>query len=80
MASKYAHFGSPPMSPSDFDAKPMVLVLGQVILSSHSIINVFFMLIDISLSVGISILLGRHRLRDPCYGNVTVPKHGIISS
>lgn len=29
MSSKFAHFGSPPMSPSDFDAKPMVLVLGQ---------------------------------------------------
>ena len=31
MSSKYAHFGSPPMSPSDFDAKPMVLILGQVL-------------------------------------------------
>ena len=29
MSSKYAHFGSPPMSPSDFEAKPMVLILGQ---------------------------------------------------
>ncbi len=32
LASKFALFSSPPMSPSDFDAKPIVLVLGQVIL------------------------------------------------
>ena len=30
LATKYSHFGSPPMGPSDFEAKPMVLVLGQV--------------------------------------------------
>ena len=29
-ASKYSQFGSPPLSPSDFEAKPIVLVLGQV--------------------------------------------------
>jgi hypothetical protein len=29
LASKYGHFHSPPMSPSDFDARPMVLLLGQ---------------------------------------------------
>lgn len=31
LASKYSHFGSPPLSPSDFEAKPMVLIMGQVI-------------------------------------------------
>lgn len=30
LSSKYSHFGSPPLSPSDFEAKPMVLILGQV--------------------------------------------------
>lgn len=30
LATKYSHFGSPPMGPSDFEAKPMVLILGQV--------------------------------------------------
>eukprot|EP01031_Cornospumella_fuschlensis_P031063 gene31063-37542_t len=29
LASQYAQFASPPLGPSDFDAKPMVLVLGQ---------------------------------------------------
>lgn len=29
-ASKFSQFGSPPLSPSDFEAKPVVLVLGQV--------------------------------------------------
>ena len=29
LSSKYGHFQSPPMSPSDFEAKPMVLLLGQ---------------------------------------------------
>jgi hypothetical protein len=27
--SKFSHFNSPHLSPSDFDAKPMVLLLGQ---------------------------------------------------
>jgi N-terminal EH-domain containing protein len=30
IASKYSHFSSPPLGPSDFEAKPMVLILGQV--------------------------------------------------
>jgi len=30
LATKYSHFGSPPLSPSDFEAKPMVLIMGQV--------------------------------------------------
>jgi len=29
LSSKYGHFHSPPLSPSDFDARPMVLLLGQ---------------------------------------------------
>lgn len=29
LSSKYANFGSPPLSPSDFEAKPMVLIMGQ---------------------------------------------------
>lgn len=29
LASKYGHFHSPPMSPADFVAPPMVLLLGQ---------------------------------------------------
>ena len=31
LASKYAHFASPPMGPSDFDAKPLVLILGEIL-------------------------------------------------
>ena len=30
IASKYSHFSSPPLGPSDFEAKPMVVILGQV--------------------------------------------------
>jgi hypothetical protein len=30
VASKYTHFGHSAMNPSDLDAKPIVLVLGQV--------------------------------------------------
>jgi hypothetical protein len=29
LSSKYGHFHSPPLSPSDFDAPPMILLLGQ---------------------------------------------------
>jgi hypothetical protein len=29
LASRYGHFQSPPLSPSDFDAPPMILLLGQ---------------------------------------------------
>jgi hypothetical protein len=29
LASKYGHFHSPPLSPADFVAPPMVLLLGQ---------------------------------------------------
>ncbi len=39
VASKYAHFGSPPMGPSDFDAKPMVLILGQYSVGKTSFIR-----------------------------------------
>jgi EH domain-containing protein 1 len=39
VASKYSHFGSPPMGPSDFDAKPMVLILGQYSVGKTSFIR-----------------------------------------
>lgn len=39
IASKYAHFSSPPMGPSDFDAKPMVLILGQYSVGKTSFIR-----------------------------------------
>lgn len=39
IASKYAHFASPPMGPSDFDAKPMVLILGQYSVGKTSFIR-----------------------------------------
>lgn len=29
LASRYGHFHSPPLSPSDFDAPPLILLLGQ---------------------------------------------------
>jgi hypothetical protein len=29
LSSRYGHFHSPPLSPSDFEAPPMVLLLGQ---------------------------------------------------
>lgn len=38
-ASKYSHFASPPMGPSDFDAKPMVLILGQYSVGKTSFIS-----------------------------------------
>jgi hypothetical protein len=37
IASKYSHFSSPPMGPSDFEAKPMVLILGQYSVGKTSI-------------------------------------------
>lgn len=39
IASKFAHFASPPMGPSDFDAKPMVLILGQYSVGKTSFIR-----------------------------------------
>ena len=39
IASKYAHFASPPMGPSDFEAKPMVLILGQYSVGKTSFIR-----------------------------------------
>lgn len=39
MDSKYAHFGSPPLGPSDFDAKPMVLIIGQYSVGKTSFIR-----------------------------------------
>jgi hypothetical protein len=39
LASKFSHFSSPPMSPSDFDAKPMVLILGQYSVGKTSFIR-----------------------------------------
>mmetsp|Transcript_10736 Transcript_10736/g.16289 ORF Transcript_10736/g.16289 Transcript_10736/m.16289 type:complete len:543 (+) Transcript_10736:119-1747(+) len=39
VASKYANFGSPPLAPSDFDSKPMVLVLGQYSVGKTSFIR-----------------------------------------
>ncbi len=39
IGSKYGHFHSPPLSPSDFDAKPMVLLLGQYSVGKTSFIR-----------------------------------------
>lgn len=39
MASKYSQFGSPPLGPSDFEAKPMVLILGQYSVGKTSFIR-----------------------------------------
>lgn len=39
LASKYSYLGSPPMSSSDFDAKPMVLLLGQYSVGKTSFIR-----------------------------------------
>eukprot|EP00970_Alexandrium_tamarense_P008142 scaffold1551_cov206-Alexandrium_tamarense.AAC.7 len=39
LSSKYGHFHSPPLSPSDFDAKPMVLLLGQYSVGKTSFIR-----------------------------------------
>ena len=39
IASRYGHFGSPPLSPSDFDAPPMILLLGQYSVGKTSFIK-----------------------------------------
>jgi len=39
LASKYGHFYSPPLSPSDFEAKPMILLLGQYSVGKTSFIQ-----------------------------------------
>ena len=39
ISSKYGHFHSPPLGPSDFDAKPMVLLLGQYSVGKTSFIR-----------------------------------------
>jgi len=39
LSSKYGHFHSPPLSPSDFDSKPMVLLLGQYSVGKTSFIR-----------------------------------------
>lgn len=39
LASKYGHFHSPPLSPSDFEAKPLVLLLGQYSVGKTSFIR-----------------------------------------
>jgi len=39
LASRYGHFHSPPLSPSDFDAPPMVLLLGQYSVGKTSFVK-----------------------------------------
>ena len=39
VSSKYGHFHSPPLGPSDFDAKPMVLLLGGYSVGKTSLIR-----------------------------------------
>ena len=39
IASKYSHFGSPPLGPSDFEAKPMVVIAGQYSVGKTSFIR-----------------------------------------
>lgn len=39
LSSKYGHFHSPPLSPSDFDSKPLVLLLGQYSVGKTSFIR-----------------------------------------
>eukprot|EP00903_Cladosiphon_okamuranus_P007583 g7356.t1 len=38
-SSRYAHFHSPPMNPADFEAKPMVLIVGQYSVGKTSFIR-----------------------------------------
>lgn len=38
-ASKYEHFNSPPLNPADFEAKPMVLIVGQYSVGKTSFIR-----------------------------------------
>ena len=39
LASRYGHFHSPPLSPSDFDAPPMILLLGQYSVGKTSFVK-----------------------------------------
>ena len=39
LSSRYGHFHSPPLSPSDFDSRPMVLLLGQYSVGKTSFIR-----------------------------------------
>jgi GTPase SAR1 family protein len=39
LSSKYGHFHSPPLSPSDFDAPPMILLLGQYSVGKTSFVK-----------------------------------------
>ena len=39
LASRYGHFHSPPLSPSDFEAPPMILLLGQYSVGKTSFIR-----------------------------------------
>lgn len=39
IASRYGHFHSPPLSPSDFDAPPMILLLGQYSVGKTSFVK-----------------------------------------
>jgi len=39
LASRYGHFASPPMGPADFDAKPLVLLLGQYSVGKTSFVR-----------------------------------------
>lgn len=38
-SSRYAHFHSPPLNPADFEAKPMVLIVGQYSVGKTSFIR-----------------------------------------
>ncbi|CAM9541226.1 unnamed protein product, partial [Choristocarpus tenellus] len=38
-SSKFSHFHSPPLNPADFDAKPMVLIVGQYSVGKTSFIR-----------------------------------------
>jgi hypothetical protein len=39
VATKYSHFGSPPLGPSDFESKPMVVIVGQYSVGKTSFIR-----------------------------------------
>ena len=39
LSSRYGHFQSPPLSPSDFDAPPMILLLGQYSVGKTSFVK-----------------------------------------
>ncbi|GAX13412.1 EH domain-containing protein 1 [Fistulifera solaris] len=39
LASRYGHFHSPPLSPSDFDAPPLILLLGQYSVGKTSFVK-----------------------------------------